>query len=91
MHQSFVTPSQHTHTHTENSGDNGFSSITALGPAERQSPAPYNNKFNGIYMQNIISPAAGELERPMPHTLAPLSSPIPVGVCVGEGVVSGYK
>ena len=42
-------------------------------------------------MQNIISPAAGELERPMPHTLAPLSSPIPVGVCVGEGVVSGYK
>ena len=26
-----------------------FSSITALGPAERHSPAPYNNKFNGIY------------------------------------------
>ena len=52
MHQLFVTtPTPHTHTHThtqmENSGHNGFSSITALGPAERHSPALYNNKFNG--------------------------------------------
>ena len=80
MRQSFVTPPPpHTHTHTpthtqmENSGDDGFSSITALGPAERHSPAPYNNKFNGICMHNITSTAAGELKRPMSRTLAPLS------------------
>ena len=53
------------YTQTEHSRDNGFSSITALGPAERHSPALYNNKFNGIYMHNITSPAAGELKRPM--------------------------
>ena len=63
----------YTHTQTENIGDNGFSSITALGPAERHSPALYNNKFNGIYMHNITSPAAGELKRRMSRTLAPLS------------------
>ena len=70
----FVTspPSLYTYTQTENSGDNGFSSITALGPAERHSPALYNNKFNGIYIHNITSPAAGELKRPMSRTLAPL-------------------
>ena len=101
MHQSFfVTPPPkppppiHTHTQTENSGDNGFSSITALGPAERHSPALYNNKFNGIYMHNITSPAAWELKRPMSRILAPLS-PAHLRRCVwlggGGTAVSGYK
>ena len=64
MHQLFVTTPlpPPTHTQTENSGDNDFSSITALGPAERHSPALYNINFNGIYMHNITSPAAGELK-----------------------------
>ena len=94
MHQSFViTPPPHTHTHThtqtENSGDNGFSSITALGPAERHSPALYDNKFNGIYMHNITSPAAGKLKRPMSRTLAPLSPDHPRRcVCWGGGAGS---
>ena len=65
-------PPPYTHTKTENSGHNGFSSITALGPAERHSPALYNNKFKGIYIHNITSPDAGELKRPMSRTLAPL-------------------
>ena len=43
----FVTPPPppYTHTQRENSGDSGFSSITALGPAERHSPALYNNNI----------------------------------------------
>ena len=95
MHQSLVTtPHPHTHTQRENSRDNGFSSITALGPAERHSPALYNNKCNRIYMHNITNPAAGELKRPMSHTLAPLSPAHPRR-CVcwggGEAAVSGYK
>ena len=94
MHQSFVPPPppppppprQYTHTQTENSGDNGFSSITAMGPAERHSPALYNNKFNGKYMHNITSSAAGELKRPMSRTLAPLSPAHPRRcVCWGGG------
>ena len=79
-------PTPHTHTQMENSGDNGFSSITALGPAERHSPAPYNNKFNGICMHNITSPAAGGLKRPMSRILAPLSPNHPRRcVCWGGG------
>ena len=45
-------PPPRTHAQTGNSGDNGFSSITVLGPAESHSPALYNNKFNGVYMHN---------------------------------------
>ena len=86
-----VTP-PYTHTQTENSGDNGFSSITALGLAERHSPALYINKFNGIYIHNITSPAAGELKRPMSRTLAPLFPAHPRRcVSCGGGGVSGYK
>ena len=59
-HSPFPPPTPH--TQMENSGDNGFSSITALGPAERHSPAVYNNKLNDIYIHNITSPAAGELK-----------------------------
>ena len=36
-------------------------------------------------MHNITSPAAEELKRPMPRTLAPYPPPIPVGVCVCWG------
>ena len=87
------------HTQAENSGDNSFSSIAALGPAERHSPALYDNKFNRIYMHNITSPAAGELKRPMSRTLPPLSPAHPRRcVCWGGGggvggcaAVSGYK
>ena len=82
----------------ENSGGNGFSSITAMGPAERFSRAIYDNKFNGIYMHNIISPAAGERKRPISRTLAPLSPAHPRR-CMsweeeaggGAAAVSGYK
>ena len=82
-------PAPYTHTQTENSEDNGFSSITALGPAERHSPALYNNKFNGIYMHHITSPAAGGLKRSMSRTLAPLFPAHPRRcVCWGGGVRS---
>ena len=83
---SHLYPPPHTHTHTNGEwrGQQLFIHYS-LGPAERHSPALYDNKFNRIYMHNITSPAAGELKRPMSRTLAPLSPAHPRRcVCWGE-------
>ena len=77
-------PPPHTHTNGEWRGQQLFIQYS-LGPAERHSPALYDNKFNRIYMHYITSPAAGELKRPMSRTLAPLSPTHPRRcVCWGE-------
>ena len=85
MHQPFVTTPPHppsTHPPTENSGDNDFSSITALLKAQHCGELLRNISLlfiivnsTGVYLHNITSPTltAGELKRSLPRTLAPQS------------------
>ena len=88
MHRSFVTTASPPPPPTGNSGDNDFSSVTALHCGDLlgvmallfimvNSTRVYLHNITSRHLRNITSPAltriVGELERSLPRTLAPLS------------------
>ena len=90
MHQSFITTAPHPHTHKQ-----GIAGTMALGLAESHSPALYNNKFNGVYMHNITSPAltwrcGGNQKANVWHIIPAIPAHPRRCVCGGGGV-SDYK
>ena len=93
MHQSFVTAAPP--PPTGNSGDNDFSSITALLKDLHCGDLLSVIALHFIIVNSrVISQArplprtAGKLKRSLPHTLAPLSTAHPGE---GGGACSGYK